>query len=92
MANDPLALSGLSPRVRQELEDLVLDAIATYRAMLETGDTQTRIEVITKVLPYAQKLLAADAAGTDDESVAKDELRAMLAETWGPIAPKSKAS
>lgn len=82
----------LSDRIRAELEDLTLDAIAATRAMLESGDSETRINVINRVLPTVQKILAADSGSSDAESDFRNEARELLAETWGPLTPKDKAS
>jgi hypothetical protein len=78
--------------VRRELEELALDSIAATRAMLESGDTATRIEVINRVLPTVQKILAADGDDGGDENGPLVEARRLLADTWGPLAAKGKAS
>ena len=81
-----------SPDIRELLEDLTVDAVHTIRAMLDHGDTDTRIKVINQVLPQVKKLLDETSGGAGNPDVdRRNEAREIIAQMWAPFGPKDKA-
>lgn len=74
----------VTPRMREALEELFLDAIAVYRATLENGTMEDRLAVM-KALPQMKALLGEqDRAVESVQSKALDYL-ASIADGWRAV-------